>query len=121
PGLQTWSLPISLLAAASLWFGPAEYFSLAVASLTVIAATSGKAISKGILAALFGMMLGTVGIDSIAGLPRFTLGNIYLLNGFSLVAALIGLFGIAQVLEDLETTRKGGLQAVIPKIGKVFP
>jgi len=110
-----------LLAAASLWFGPAEYFSLAVASLTVIAATSGKAISKGILAALFGMMLGTVGIDSIAGLPRFTLGNIYLLNGFSLVAALIGLFGIAQVLEDLETTRKGGLQAVIPKIGKVFP
>src|SRR5690606_9877048 len=49
-----------ILAAVSLWFGPAEYFSLASASLTVLAATSGKAISKGILAALIGMIIGTV-------------------------------------------------------------
>lgn len=110
-----------ILAAVSLWFGPAEYFSLAAASLTVLAATSGKAISKGILAALIGMIIGTVGIDEIAGLPRFTLGNIYLLNGFSLVAALIGLFGIAQVLEDLESVRTGALKAVMPKLGKLFP
>lgn len=110
-----------VLAAVSLWFGPAEYASLALASLTVIAATSGRAISKGVLAAVFGMMLGTVGIDQIVGLPRFTLGNIYLLNGFSLVAALIGLFGIAQVLQDLESVRTGALKAVMPKLGKLFP
>ena len=67
------------------------------------------------------MIIGTVGIDEIVGLPRFTLGNIYLLNGFSLVAALIGLFGIAQVLEDLESVRTGALKAVMPKLGKLFP
>lgn len=112
------SAPLAYLALA---FGPAEYFSLAASALTVVAATSGASVRRGVLACLVGVALATVGVDSVSGVPRFWFGNVYLLKGLSVIPALIGLFGIAQVLEDLHRTRQAPAQVVMPKLGRLLP
>ena len=91
----------TLLARFALRFGPAEYFLLAVFGLTVIASVTGNAPIKGLIAAVFGLLLSTVGLDPIVGYSRFTFGNWSLMEGFALVPALIGLFAVAQVLEEI--------------------
>ena len=85
----------------ALRFGPAEYFSLSVFGLVIIASVSGKSILKGIVAGLLGLLLATVGADPISGELRFTFDQPSLLTGINLLLALIGLFAVAQVLTDI--------------------
>lgn len=87
----------------ALFFGPPEYFALAVFGLTIIAAVSGKELLKGLAVAVLGFALSLVGLDSMTGVPRFTFGSIYLMDGISLVPALIGLYAFAQVFSDVES------------------
>ena len=117
---------MALLAAApalarfSLLFGPAEYFALAVASLTIIASVSGPSLLKGLVMGAVGVLLATVGIDVMTGVPRFTFGNPFVANGIGLVPVLIGMFGITQALED--AARPGGFgQIVTQQLGRLFP
>jgi putative tricarboxylic transport membrane protein len=81
-----------------LAFGSPEIFALTVFGLTVISTVSGPSITKGIASAMFGLLLATVGLDQIAGMPRFTFGRPELLSGFSLVAVIIGLFAVSEML-----------------------
>ena len=85
----------------TLSFASPEIFALTVFGLTVIATVAGKSIVKGIAAALFGLLLTTVGLDQIAGSPRFTFGRPELLSGFELIAVLIGFFSIAEMLYQI--------------------
>lgn len=108
------------LARFSLLFGPAEYFALAVASLTIIASVSGASLLKGLVMGAAGVLLATVGIDAMTGAPRFTFGNPYAAGGIGLVPVLIGMFGITQALED--AARPGGLgEIVTQQIARLFP
>lgn len=109
------------LATAALAFGPAEYFSLAAAALSVIAAASGGSVRKGVLSCLVGVALSTVGIDSLSGVARYSFDNVYLLKGLSVIPALIGLFGIAQVLSDLHLARRAPTAVVLPRMGRLLP
>lgn len=91
------------LARLALLFGPGEYFAVAIFGLTIISAFSAKAMLKGITAGLIGLLIGTVGMDPITGFARFTFGRMDLLEGISIIPALIGLFSASQVVMMLDT------------------
>lgn len=86
------------LAWVALAFGPVEYFWLAVFGMTTLAAVCSDSVIKGAISALLGLSLGTVGIDSITGVHRFTAGNPSLMDGVPIVVLLIGLYAIPQAL-----------------------
>ncbi len=86
------------IAKLALEFGPAQYFSLLVFSLSIIGTLTGKALIKGLLSAMFGLLLATVGMDPMIGLPRFALGIFELSKGLDFIAILVGLFGLSEIL-----------------------
>ena len=87
------------LATIALEFGPYEYFSITVFSLTMIASLSGDSLIRGVVSALVGIAAALVGMAPISSHLRFTFGSTDLITGFSLLPALIGLFAVSQILE----------------------
>ena len=90
------------LAAMALKFGPPEYFSLMVLGLTVLTFLAGGSMLKSLMMACFGVVVGNVGLDLITAQPRFTFGLDVLLDGVGLVPVVMGLFGISEVLLNVE-------------------
>ncbi|HEV2438572.1 MAG TPA: tripartite tricarboxylate transporter permease [bacterium] len=82
-----------------LAFGPSEIFTVAVLGITLIAAVSRGSILKGLLAGALGLALSTVGLDPQTGIGRLTFGQLWLWNGINLVTVVVGLFGLAEVIE----------------------
>ena len=91
-----------LIASIALNFGPSEIFSLGLLGLTCIATLSQGSMIKGVVAALFGLFLASIGSDPVTGLVRFTFGFTELSGGVSLVALLVGVFAISEVLLNIE-------------------
>ena len=85
----------------ALSFGPPEFFALAVFGLSIIGSISGDSLSKGLVAGCIGLFLATVGMDPISSHPRYIFGRTELLSGVLLVPVLLGLFGLAEVLAQL--------------------
>jgi putative tricarboxylic transport membrane protein len=98
-GLMLLAPPLTEL---GLKFGPAENFALMVLGLTALTRLSGGSVWKGLLMAVFGLALGTVGIDSMTGTTRFTFGLPELLNGFEFAVVAIGLFALGELLANAE-------------------
>ena len=90
------------LAAIAVKLHPAEYFCLAVLGLTTVASLGGKNWAKAFIAALFGLLLATIGIDPISGTKRYTFGAIRLFDGFDLIPAMIGLFALSEIFMRFE-------------------
>lgn len=90
------------LSSVALTFGPPEYFALIFVGLTMITSLGSRSMVKGLIAGVFGLLLGTVGMDPVAGVSRFTFGQLGLLNGINFIAVLIGMFAVAQSLSNLE-------------------
>ena len=89
------------LASFALRFGPPEFFTLIVFSLTIIAGVSGDSLAKGIMSACFGLILATIGLDIIYGTNRFVFGEVELMAGLSFIPVLIGLFALPEILNQL--------------------
>lgn len=90
------------LAAIALKFGPPEYFSLMILGLTVLTFLAGGSMLKSLMMACTGVVIGNVGLDLITAQPRFTFGLNILLDGVGLVPLVMGLFGISEVLLNVE-------------------
>lgn len=88
----------------AITFGSPEYFALAIFGLSVIASVSGKSLVKGLISGGLGILLATVGIDSVSGLTRFTFGNLRLYNGIKMLAVLLGVYAIAQMIGRINKT-----------------
>ena len=86
------------LSRVGLRFGPPENLMLAVFGMSIIGLVCADDLIKGLIAGVFGLLLGTVGVDPISGTLRYTFGQVGLYNGVALVPALIGLFSIAQLM-----------------------
>ena len=82
----------------SLRFSSLEYFLVACFGLLVVSGLVGKNLSKGLFSAALGLLLGTVGLDPITGVSRFTFGSMYLENGIDYTPVLVGLFSMSQGL-----------------------
>jgi putative tricarboxylic transport membrane protein len=90
------------LARFALGFGPPEIFTLLLLGFTMIAYLSSRSRLKAGAMALLGFFLGTVGLDPITATPRFTLGTVTLTDGVGLVPMIMGLFGVSEVLANVE-------------------
>ena len=86
------------LASFALNFGPPEFFTLILFSLTIIAGVSGESLLRGALSAMFGLLLATIGLDLIYGTQRFTFENPNMMGGLNFIAVLIGLFAIPEII-----------------------
>jgi putative tricarboxylic transport membrane protein len=95
-----------LLGKAALSFGPPEYFALTLAGLTLVSYLSQGSMVKALIMAILGLLAGTVGMDPISGQERFTYGTLTLRDGLGLVPVAMGLFGVAEVLENLAVISK---------------
>ena len=107
------------MARVAIAFGPAEYFALMVLGLTVLAFLTQGSIAKSMMMACFGVVLGLVGIDQITATPRLTFERLELLDGVGLVPVVMGLFGVAEILANLE--RKFQREMVGAQIGSLMP
>jgi putative tricarboxylic transport membrane protein len=107
------------LAAFAVKFGPAEYFSLVFLGLIMAVYLSEGSVLKGLMMGIFGFILGTVGIDPVLGIYRFTFGLPELGDGFDFVVVTMGLFGISEIFTNLESPEvrevfKTSLKGLLP-------
>lgn len=89
------------LAKLALKFSSAEFFLLAVFGLCIIANISGKNMAKGLICGFLGILVATVGIDSVTSYIRFS-DNVNLLSGVQYIPVMIGLFAMSQAFETIE-------------------
>lgn len=105
------------LAKLALRFGPPEFFSLAVMSLTLVTYVSRGSIIKSLIMACLGLAMSLVGMDPITSRLRFTFGISALMDGFELVYVAMGLFGMSEVLINLDQAmRREILEAEIKNL-----
>jgi putative tricarboxylic transport membrane protein len=90
------------LAKFALMFGPQEYFALMILGLTILMFLTKGSMIKGLIMACFGLILGSVGTDVITGMYRFTFNQLIFYDGVGLVPVTMGLFGVAEVLLQIE-------------------
>ncbi len=91
-----------LLAQVAVQFGPAEYFSLIVFAFATLAVIVGQNPVKTAIAAILGMMISTVGVDSATGVLRYTYGQAEIYDGIDFLIVVIGLFAVSEILMLLE-------------------
>src|SRR5438045_5781855 len=90
------------LAAAALRFGPPEIFTLLLLGFTMITYLGSGSRLKAVAMALLGMFLGTIGLDPVTGVARYTFDTVTLSDGVGLVPMIMGLFGVSEVLLNVE-------------------
>ncbi len=109
-----------LLGEAALKFGAYEFFWLALFGVLISGTLTGDDPLKGWLVGLFGLLVATIGQESIYAFERFNFGNRDLAGGISLVPALVGAFGFAELLVIMKTIRPtvkiNPFDSVIPKL-----
>ncbi|MBG9945342.1 tripartite tricarboxylate transporter permease [Brevibacillus formosus] len=108
--------PLSDLA---LKFGPAEYFSLMLLGLCAVSGLGGKSMTKALIMTVMGLLLATIGMDTVSGVARFTYDIPDLYQGLEFLTIAVGLFALGEVfktiLEDDQSTKE------IIKVGRVLP
>ncbi|MBS0548805.1 MAG: tripartite tricarboxylate transporter permease [Proteobacteria bacterium] len=107
------------LAKVAVAFGPAEYFSLMVLGLTILSFLTQGSMAKALLMACVGVVIGLIGLDQITGFPRLTFDRLELVDGIGLVPVVMGLFGVTEILCNLEQqVRRDVVQS---RIGSLWP
>ena len=91
-----------VVAGFALQFGPPEFFAVYLLTFCAFVGMSGGKASKTIASMMIGFALAAVGLDSVTGTLRLTFGFNFLLKGFDFLIAVIGLFGIGEILQTLE-------------------
>jgi TctA family transporter len=102
----------------ALSFGPPEYFSLMVLGLVAAVVLASGSILKAMAMVMMGLLLGSIGTDIYTGTARMTFGTLELADGASFVALAIGMFGIAEILRNLEN--HGGREATVTRVGSLW-
>src|SRR6056297_282859 len=90
------------LAIFAVRLGPWEYFSLIVFALTIVASLVGHSLQRGLIAALIGLVIATIGTDPMMGRPRLDMGFELLAAGLPFLVVLIGIFAISQLASEVE-------------------
>ncbi len=107
------------VASFALKFGPAEYFLLMVAALSMTASMSKHNMLKGFLSMVLGLAIATVGIDAQSGLERFTFGNMELQTGIDFLVVIIGIYAMGEVFKSFRALSEGTKKAQT-KFGRIW-
>lgn len=115
-GLVLLAEPLSNIA---LEFGPAEYFSLMLLGLAAVSGLAGKSVTKALIMTVFGLMLGTIGIDAVSGIARFTYDLPMLYGGLEFLTIAVGLFALGEVFKTILENETDA--EPIAKIKRILP
>ncbi|MGG0409550.1 tripartite tricarboxylate transporter permease [Peribacillus simplex] len=108
--------PLSTIA---IKFGPAEYFSLMLLGLAAVSGLAGKSVTKALIMTVCGLLIGTIGIDNVSGIARFTFDIPWLYQGVEFLTIAVGLFALGEVFKTiLEKEEDDG---EIAKINNLIP
>lgn len=113
------TLVTPLVARFAVDFGPAEYTVLALLGILMVTTLGSGSVPRSLLMAALGLLLATVGQDPLVGTARLTFGSDELLDGIDFVIIAMGLFGVGELLYNLESLRRPGPPAA--KVGSVYP
>lgn len=93
------ALSIPVIRPIMLALGPSEYLMMAIWGLTIIATFSEGSLLKGMIAAVFGVLVAFIGMDIVTATPRFTFDVDFLFDGVSFPVAMIGMFAISEMMK----------------------
>jgi TctA family transporter len=108
-GALVLALAIPVVRPLVLSCGSPEFFMLALLGITFVAALSGEALLKGLVAGGLGLGLATIGLDPVSSVQRFTFGQLFLWDGVGLVAVTIGFYAIPELIELAVQDQLGGV------------
>lgn len=108
--------PLSDLA---LTFGPSEYFSLMLLGLAAVTSLAGKSMTKAMMMTILGLLLGTIGVDTVSGVARYTFDIPILFTGIEFLTVAVGLFALGEVFKTIIEGNSGA--AAIARIGRILP
>jgi putative tricarboxylic transport membrane protein len=108
------------LVSLALKFGPPEYFALMILGVTILSFLSKASMIKCFMMVAVGLILSYVGLDPIAGQPRFTFNVDEFFSGINIIAVVVGLFGVAEILENLEKSA-GSASVFKTSLKELFP
>lgn len=97
-GLVIVALPLTNLA---LKFGPPEFFAVMAVGLSLATSLASKSLIRALISTVLGLLISSVGIDPVMGVPRFVFGQSSLLDGVGIVPMAMGMFGIAEILQTV--------------------
>ncbi|MDF3072913.1 MAG: transporter [Alphaproteobacteria bacterium] len=107
-----------ILGDLALTFGSYEFFWVAVFGIVICGSLSGGDPLKGYIAGFIGLFIATIGQESINAYPRFAFGNADLAGGFGLLPALVGAFGVAEVMQVMQGP---AFKVVSSKLDSILP
>ena len=113
------NLVASPLAEFALKMGPPEYFSLLLMGIILLVYLTHGSMLKALVMAATGIFLGTIGADPFTSQSRFTFGTLYLRNGIELLSVVMGIYGIGEILINLEENIK--MEVIKAKVRNLFP
>ncbi len=117
-GILALALCAPFIARFALYFQSVDYLLLALMGMMMVGSLGSKSLLRGVISAGFGIFLGTIGMDPLTAVKRFTFNDPYLNSGVSFIVALIGLFGASEALVQLRDLKT---RAVKQKIDKILP
>ncbi len=95
-----------IIADAALAFGPPEYFCIAFLGLVLLSGITGRSMLRSAMMVLIGIMLGTIGLDPMTGIMRFTFGVEGLMKGVDFIIVIMGAYGLGEVLYTIAEPHK---------------
>lgn len=101
-----------MLARVAYLFGPAEYFALYLLAFSTLGGIASNNQAKAALASCIGLGIAMIGLDNTSGMPRFTGGNLHLMDGVDFLVAIVGLFAITEVFSFIESHGKSSAVGV---------
>ena len=107
-----------LVSSFAMHFSSVDYMLLAFMGMMMVGSLGCKSLTRGIVAASLGVFLGTVGMDPLTAINRFTFGNTYLNAGVNYIVALIGLFGAAEAVSQMTEMH---IAPIKQKVDKIIP
>jgi len=118
-GALVLGLAIPIVRPLVLACGSPEFFMLTMLGITFVAALSGEALLRGLVASGLGLWLATIGLDPITGTQRYTFGQLFLWDGIGLVPVTIGFYAIPELV-DLAVQRSSIAQVDVSHVGGVW-
>ena len=117
-GILALAVAAPLVSDLALMFGPREYLLLAIWGILLVGSLSGESLPKGIFSGALGALIACVGLDPMTGENRLTFGSLQLSAGISYIAAMIGFFGVAEVIAQVHELH---IKAIRQKVDKIIP
>jgi putative tricarboxylic transport membrane protein len=115
-GVLALAIAAPLIADFAIMFTSREYMLLGIIGILLVGTLSGESFAKGVFAGAAGVMIGMIGLDPMTAEARFTYGSINLMGGVPFVVAMIGLFGVAEALVQLEYVSRQPIKQAVSRI-----